>query len=130
MVSAMTSPSDKLSLVRRFDCLWSRLGDQEMLFAINFDIKLRSKVDQKFQHKSENRVKMNICECVTLGRRVCFRSQDSMFVGSAFQFGFLQSKPWFPVIESSPEFWVHRGKPTLNWLFPRRWIKDWFHGRK
>ena len=45
---------------------------------------LRSKVEQTFQHKSENRVKMNICQCVTLGRRVCFRSQDIMFVGSAF----------------------------------------------
>ena len=28
-----------------------------------------------------------------------------------------------PLIESSSELCVHRGKPTLNWYFPLRWFR-------
>ena len=86
LVSAMTSPSDKL-------------GQLLSLFLKPF-WRSRNAFRDKFRHKNyftENfeakwtksfniraKIKINICQCVTLGRRVCFGSQDLMFVGGAF----------------------------------------------
>ena len=48
-----------------------------------------------------------------------------MFVGSAFQFGFLPSKPY-----CSPkytfELMLHLGNPTVNWFFPADGSKAYF----
>ena len=97
----MTSPSDKLGLLfwlfmKAF--WWSRNAFCDKfrfsLLCWNFWFTLLRNLMSKSR---ENDVAHSLS--VTLGRRVCFRSQDLMFVGSAFQFGFLQSKPWFPVIE-------------------------------
>ena len=44
-------------LVRCSDCLWSRFGDQEMLFAINFNIKFRSKWTKSFNIRGKIELK-------------------------------------------------------------------------
>ena len=51
-----------------------------------------------------------------------------MFVGSAFQFGFLPSKHYCS-LKYTFELMLRRGSPTVNWFFPRRWIKGIFQQR-
>ena len=64
-------------------------------------------VDSKFERKS--RYKSNF-QCVSLRRRVCFNMSPHMILQSAFQFGFLLSKPCLFRLESSLEFLINRGK--------------------
>ena len=69
-------------------------------------------VASKYERKS--RYKSNF-QCVSLRRRVCLclvMSRD-MFLQSAFQFGFLPSKPCLFPLKSSLEFVLHRGKPKF-----------------
>ena len=67
-------------------------------------------VDSKFERKS--RYKSNF-QCVSLRRRVCFNMSHHMILQSAFQFGFLLSKPCLFRLESSLEFVINRGKPKF-----------------
>ena len=69
-------------------------------------------VASKYEPKS--RYKSNF-QCVSLLRRICLcpvMSRD-MFLQSAFQFGFLPSKPCLFPLKSSLEFVLHRGKPKF-----------------
>ena len=67
-------------------------------------------VASKYERKS--RYKSNF-QCVSLCRCVCFNMSRHMFLQSAFQFGFLSSKPSLFPLESSLEFVIHRGKPKF-----------------
>ena len=67
-------------------------------------------VDSKFGRKSRH--KSNF-QCVSLRRRVCFNMSPHMILQSAFQFGFLLSKPCLFCLESSLEFVINRGKPQI-----------------
>ena len=69
-------------------------------------------VASKYERKS--RYKSNF-QCVSLHSRICLcpvMSRD-MFLQSAFQFGFLPSKPCLFPLKSSLEFVLHRGKPKF-----------------
>ena len=65
-----------------------------------------SKYEQKSRYNSN-------FQCVSLRRRVCFNMSPPMFLQSAFQFGFLSSKPCLFPPESGVEFVIHRGKPKF-----------------
>ena len=67
-------------------------------------------VASKYERKS--RYKSNF-QCVLLRRRICFNMSSHVFLQSALQFGFLSSKPCLFPVESSLEFVIHRGKPSL-----------------
>ena len=100
----LTSPSKKHGR-HCFECFWSRFGNQEMLLAINFHGKsILQRTMKQFgpvatkENGSENRDKRKFaCAGVSLHRR--FYSFQLIgyvcFSGSAFQFGFLPSKPCF-----------------------------------
>ena len=79
-------------------------------------------VASKYEPKS--RYKSNF-QCVSLLRRTCLcpvMSRD-MFLQSAFQFGFLPSKPCLFPLKSSLEFVLHRGKPKFI-SFPVKFPAD------
>ena len=67
---------------------------------------LASKYERKSRYKSN-------FQCVLLRRRICFNMSSHVFLQSALQFGFLSSKPCLFPVESSLEFVIHRGKPSL-----------------
>ena len=102
--NVLTSPSKKHGR-HCFECFCNRFGNQEMLLSINFHGKsILQRTMKQFgpvatkENGSENRDKRKFaCAGVSLHRRfyslrligyVCFS-------GSAFQFGFLPSKPCF-----------------------------------
>ena len=108
---------------------WARLELTEPLFvfiilARNIDCKsILQKTLKQFglvasKYERKSRYKSNF-QCVSLRRRVClcpvYMSRD-MFLQSAFQFGFLPSKPCLFPLESSLEFVLHRGKSKFNSL--------------
>ena len=71
---------------------------------------------------------MNIFQCVSLSRRICF-CRLSMRLGRAFQFGFLQSKPCFLLKNRPWNSCYTEENPISTWHFSHRWIKDWFRLR-
>ena len=78
-----------------------------------------SKRERKSRHL------MNIFQCVSLSRRICF-CRLSMRVGRTFQFGFLQSKPCFLLKNRPWNSCYTEDNPISTWHFSQRWIKDWF----
>ena len=75
-------------------------------------------VASKYEGKSRN--KSNF-QCISPRRQVCMLMSRNMFLQSAFQFGFLPSKPCLFPLKSSLEFVLHRGKPkfiSLQLKFP------------
>ena len=97
-----------------FDWFWFIILDRNIECQSIFQktIKQFGLVTSKYERKS--RYKSNF-QCVSLHRRICLcpvMSRD-MFLQSAFQFGFLPSKPCLFPLKSSLEFVLHRGKPQF-----------------
>ena len=101
---------DKLVTFRLFIILARNIDCKSILQKTLSQIGL---VDSKFERKS--RYKSNF-QCVSLRRRVCFNMSRHMILQSAFQFGFLLSKPCLFRLESSLECVINRGKPKFSSL--------------
>ena len=80
------------------------------------------------ERELKSRHLLNIFQCVSLSRRICF-CRLSMRVGRAFQFGFLQSKPCFLLKNRPWNSCYTEDNPISTWHFSHRWIKDWFRLR-
>ena len=75
------------------------------------------------EEEPKSRHLMNIFKCVSLSRRICF-CPLSMRVGSAFQFGFSQSKPCFLLKNRPWNSCYTEDNPISTWHFSYRWIKE------
>ena len=72
----------------------------DAIWASSFQLRAKIEIQEQFSVR------------LSLRRRVCFMPRD-MFPQSAFQFGFLLSKPCLFPLKSSLEFVSHRGKPKF-----------------
>ena len=68
-------------------------------------------MDSSFKIMSKFEIKEHWSVRLT-SQKSCFTSRD-MFVGRAFQFGFLPSKPCFLLLESTMEFTLYRGQNNV-----------------